>query len=38
LMSIIFHHYKQLIGSSKDKPYHKKESIKPKLDELINLN
>lgn len=38
LMSIIFHHYKQLIGSSKDKLYRKKESIKPKLDELINLN
>jgi hypothetical protein len=39
LMSIIFHHYKQLIGSSKDS-YNttKKRKYQTKLDELINLN
>ena len=39
LMSIIFHHYKQLIGSSKNN-YNitKNRKYQTKLDELINLN
>ncbi len=38
LMSIIFHHYKQLIGSSKDNYITKNRKYQTKLDELINLN
>ncbi len=38
LMSIIFHHYKQLIGSSKDNYITKNRKYQTKLDRLINLN
>ena len=38
LMSIIFHHYKQLIGSSKDNYITKNRKYQTKLDGLINLN
>lgn len=38
LMSIIFHHYKQLIGSSKNNYTTKNRKYQTKLDELINLN
>lgn len=38
LMSIIFHHYNQLIGSSKDNYITKNRKYQTKLDRLINLN